>query len=44
MGTGTTGEPDVTLRTEGHDSVLTFAGGSVRIEGVVHLTAHDFVF
>ena len=25
--------PAVTLRTEGHDSVLAFAGGSVRIEG-----------
>jgi Ca2+-binding RTX toxin-like protein len=34
----------VTLRTEGHDSVLTFAGGSVRIEGLVRLTADDFIF
>jgi hypothetical protein len=37
-------EPAVTLRTEGHDSVLTFAGGSVRIEGVAHLSANDFIF
>jgi Ca2+-binding RTX toxin-like protein len=37
-------EPAVTLRTEDHDSVLTFAGGSVRIEGIAHLGAHDFIF
>ena len=37
-------EPAVTLRTEGHDSVLTFAGGSVRIEEVAHLSANDFIF
>jgi Ca2+-binding RTX toxin-like protein len=37
-------DPAVTLRTEGHDSVLTFAGGSVRIEGVAHLSANDFIF
>jgi Ca2+-binding RTX toxin-like protein len=34
----------VTLRTEDHDAVLTFAGGSVRIEGVAHLGANDFIF
>jgi Ca2+-binding RTX toxin-like protein len=37
-------ESVVTLRTDGHDSLLTFAGGSVRIEGVAHLSAHDFIF
>jgi Ca2+-binding RTX toxin-like protein len=37
-------DPAVTLQTEGHDSVLTFAGGSVRIEGVAHLGANDFIF
>ncbi len=37
-------EPAVTLRTEAHDLVLAFAGGSVRIEGVAHLSAHDFIF
>ena len=35
----------VTLKTEGHDTVLAFAdGGTVRIEGVTHLHASDFVF
>jgi Ca2+-binding RTX toxin-like protein len=35
----------VELRTEGHDTVLDFAGGgSVRILGVTHLQASDFVF
>jgi Ca2+-binding RTX toxin-like protein len=34
----------VRLITEGHDSVLIFAGGSVRIEGVAHLDASDFLF
>ena len=34
----------VTLTTEGHDTVLTFADGTVRIEGVTHLHATDFVF
>ncbi|MGA7487368.1 MAG: hypothetical protein WBW74_10600 [Xanthobacteraceae bacterium] len=37
-------EPPVTLRTEGHDLVLAFAGGSVLIAGVTHLSAHDFIF
>ncbi|HEY6995210.1 MAG TPA: calcium-binding protein [Xanthobacteraceae bacterium] len=37
-------EHAVTLRTEGHDSVLAFAGGSLRIEGIAHLNAHDFIF
>jgi Ca2+-binding RTX toxin-like protein len=35
----------VTLRVEGHDTVLAFAdGGTVRIEGVTHLHASDFLF
>jgi Ca2+-binding RTX toxin-like protein len=35
----------VTLKTEGHDTVLAFAdGGTVRIEGVTHLHTSDFVF
>ena len=34
----------VRLVTEGHDSVLIFAGGDVRIEGVAHLDASDFIF
>jgi Ca2+-binding RTX toxin-like protein len=38
------GVPVVTLRTEDHDSVLTFAGGGVRLEGVAHLNAQDFIF
>jgi hypothetical protein len=34
----------VTLTTEGHDTVLDFAGGgSVRLFGVTGLTAHDFL-
>jgi Ca2+-binding RTX toxin-like protein len=37
-------DPAVTLQTEGHDSVLSFDGGSVRIEGVAHLSANDFIF
>jgi Ca2+-binding RTX toxin-like protein len=37
-------EPAVTLRTDGHDSVLAFVGGTVRIEGVAHLSVHDFIF
>jgi Ca2+-binding RTX toxin-like protein len=37
-------ESVVTLRVDGHDSVLSFAGGSVRIEGVAHLGVHDFIF
>jgi hypothetical protein len=34
----------VSLRTEGHDSVLSFADGSVRIDGVAHLRDADFIF
>jgi Ca2+-binding RTX toxin-like protein len=35
----------VEMRTEGHDTVLNFdGGGSVRILGVTHLQASDFVF
>src|SRR5206468_12611510 len=34
----------VSLRAEGHDSVLSFADGSARINGVSHLTAGDFIF
>jgi len=37
------GEP-VSLRTEGQDSLLSFADGTVRIDGVSHLTAADFIF
>src|SRR5262249_13155167 len=37
------GEP-ARLLSERHDSVLIFAGGSARIEGVVHLDASDFIF
>src|SRR5262245_8257398 len=37
------GDP-VRLVSEGHDSVLIFAGGSARIEGVTHLDASDFIF
>jgi hypothetical protein len=36
--------PAVTLHSEEHDSVLTFTGGSVRVEGVAHLSADDFIF
>jgi Ca2+-binding RTX toxin-like protein len=34
----------ITLVTAGHDSWLLFAGGSVRVEGVTHLSANDFIF
>jgi Ca2+-binding RTX toxin-like protein len=34
----------VSLRTEAHDSVLSFADGTVRIDGVPHLDAGDFIF
>jgi len=37
------GDP-VALTIEGHDTVLTFAGGTVRIDGVTHLHGADFVF
>jgi hypothetical protein len=34
----------VSLRTEGHDSVLSFDNGEVRIQGVSRLDAGDFIF
>src|SRR5262245_60880870 len=37
------GDP-VRLVSEGRDSVLIFAGGSARVEGVTHLDASDFIF
>jgi Ca2+-binding RTX toxin-like protein len=38
------GASTVTLTTEGHDSVLTFDGGTVRILDVAHMHASDFLF
>jgi Ca2+-binding RTX toxin-like protein len=38
------GAGPVSLRTEGHDSVLSFDNGEVRIQGVSRLDAGDFIF
>jgi Ca2+-binding RTX toxin-like protein len=38
------GTGPVSLNSEGHDSVLSFDEGTVRIQGVAHLTAADFIF
>ena len=37
------GAGPVSLRTEGHDSVLSFDDGEVRIQGVSRLDAGDFI-
>ena len=34
----------ITMHVDGHDTVLEFAGGSVRIMGITHLHADDFFF
>jgi Ca2+-binding RTX toxin-like protein len=34
----------ITMRVDGHDTVLEFEGGSARITGITHLHADDFFF
>ena len=37
------GDGPVSLSVDSDDTILTFASGTVRIEGVTHLHANDFI-